>query len=139
MKTSYTILYVDDDLDDLMLITDAFQKYTPNIEITHAHNGLEGLATLERMHKNGEEPCLVIVDINMPGMDGKEMLQEMRRQVQFQHLPVVLFSTSNLKEDQLHAQGLGADFITKPVSFSNLQSLVKAFIGKCKFEVAGRA
>lgn len=139
MKTSYTILYVDDDLDDLMLITDAFQKYTHHLNVIHAHNGLEGLRTLERMNENGQVPCLVIIDINMPVMNGKEMLKKMRSNKHFHHLPVILFSTSNRKEDQLYAQGLEADYITKPINFTDLEDLVEAFISKCKFEVADRA
>lgn len=139
MKKSYTILYVDDDHDDLMLIADAFEKYTDHLRVVHANNGLEGLSALAKMQANGSLPCLVILDINMPKMDGKEMLQRLRTNSGFKHLPVILFSTSSSVKDKQFAQNFDADFITKPVNFSNLQSLIAEFVSRCKLEVAARA
>lgn len=134
MNTSYTILYVDDDHDDLMLIADAFENYTSHLRVVHAYNGLEGLAALEKMKEKGSLPCLVILDINMPRMNGKEMLKRLRASSEFKDLPVILFSTSNSTSDKQFARELNADFITKPVSFSNLQALITEFVSKCTFE-----
>jgi CheY-like chemotaxis protein len=73
VKKSYTILYVDDDIDDLLLISEAFQKYTDHLTVIHASNGVEGLKCLNKFLQQGKLPCLVILDINMPVMNGKEM------------------------------------------------------------------
>lgn len=139
MNKSYTILYVDDDHDDLMLIADAFERYTDYLKVVHAHNGLEGLSMLKKMQDNESLPCLVIIDINMPKMDGKEMLRTIRSNKDFQNLPVILFSTSNSEKDKDFAESLDADFITKPVSFPNLESLIAEFVSKCQFEAAKTA
>ncbi|WP_121357706.1 response regulator [Flavisolibacter nicotianae] len=135
MKSSYTILYVDDDRDDLMLIADAFEKYTEHLTVVHAYNGIEGLSALKKMNETDSLPCLVILDINMPRMDGKEMLRRLRSHSDFKYLPVILFSTSNSSKDKLFAEEHHADFITKPVNFSNIQSLVAEFVSRCKLEL----
>lgn len=135
MKRSYTILYVDDDIDDLHLISDAFEKYTDHLIVLHACNGLEGLETLEKMHEAGSLPCLLIIDINMPIMDGKQMLEKLRTHSLFKDLPVILFSTSNSENDKQFAERHDADFIPKPAKYSELKSLVSKFVSKCKIEV----
>jgi CheY-like chemotaxis protein len=135
MKTSYTILYVDDDMDDLLLIGEAFEKYTDHLRVVHAKNGMEGLARLRSMQSKGSLPCLVILDINMPVMNGKELLRSMRQEKAFQNLPVIMFSTSNNPTDRLFAEKLEADYITKPLDYSNLKSLVSDFVSRCKYEV----
>lgn len=136
MKKSYTILYVDDDHDDLLLIADAFERYTEHLRVVHACNGIEGLFALQQMQESGSLPCLVILDINMPKMDGKEMLKQLRANDDFKDLPVILFSTSGNPRDRDFAQSLDAEFITKPVSYSNMQSLISEFVSKCRLEVA---
>lgn len=138
MNTSYTILYVDDDHDDLMLISEAFEKYTDHLKVVHAFNGHEGLAALKKMKEKGSMPCLVILDINMPLMDGKQMLKKMREQTDFENLPVVLFSTSGSPNDRLCAEQFDADFITKPVNFADLETVVSEFVSRCRFEAVAQ-
>jgi len=89
MKRSYTILYVDDDADDLALISEAFEKYTDHLKVLHAANGVEGLKVLDKLHKEDKLPCLLIIDINMPIMDGKQMLKMLRDQRTYTQLPVI--------------------------------------------------
>ena len=135
MNKSYTILYVDDDLDDLHLISDAFQKYTDNLTVVHAGDGVEGLKVLQTMHEEGSLPCLVIVDINMPIMNGKQMLEKMRGLPAYKNLPVILFSTSDSFNDKSFAEKHEADFISKPAKYNELKSLVGEFVSRCRFEV----
>lgn len=135
MNTSYTILYVDDDIDDLQLISDAFEKYTDHLRVIHASNGREGLRTLDKMCKETSLPCLVIIDINMPVMDGKEMLEKIRTQPQYRGLPVIIFSTSQSERDRKFAENFDAQFISKPSRYDELKSLVDQFVNKCRFEV----
>ena len=134
MKRIYTILYVDDDHDDFILIADAFEKYTEHLIVVHAYNGIEGLSVLKKMNETTALPCLVILDINMPKMAGKEMLKRLHSNNDFKYLPVILFSTSNSAKDKTFAKEHHADFFTKPVNFSNLQSLVAEFVSRCKLE-----
>lgn len=139
MNESYTILYVDDDMDDLLLVTEAFEKYTDHLRVIHAHNGLDGWTKLRSMKTKGSLPCLLILDINMPVMNGKELLKNIREDESFHHLPVVVFSTSSNVNDKTFAESLDAEYVTKPLDFSDLKSLVAGFVTKCKYELAGKA
>jgi CheY-like chemotaxis protein len=132
MNTSYTILYIEDDQDDLMLIAEAFEKYTDHLRVVHAPNGYEGLLALERMKQNGSLPCLIIIDINMPVMDGNETLRQIRSENEYNELPVVMFSTSSNPSDKKLAAELDADFMTKPSSIKEMEILVSAFVNKCR-------
>ena len=135
MKHSYTILYVDDDHDDLFLISEAFLQFADKLKVVHAFNGLEGIRALHTMKEQHSLPCLVILDINMPVMNGKEALMHLKSSEDFKELPVVLFSTSNNISDQQFAEEWGADFITKPLNFQDLEAMVKTFVSKCVFHV----
>ena len=88
MKRSYTILYADDDHEDLKIISEAFEQYTEHLKVAHAYNGTEALQLLSQMCDNGTAPCLIILDINMPKMDGIETLIEIRKIREWRHIPV---------------------------------------------------
>ena len=132
---SYTILYVDDDHDDLLLVSEAFEKHTDDLRVIHAYNGLEALRILGKMKLDNSLPCLIILDINMPVMDGKETLKAIKDAEHFKEIPAVLFSTSTSGPDKKFAEDLGADFITKPIKYAHLENLVEQFVEKCRFEV----
>jgi CheY-like chemotaxis protein len=139
MERSYTILYVDDDIDDLHLITEAFEKYTDHLTVIHAYNGFEGLMALDRMRKEEALPCLLIIDINMPVMDGKQMLKKLREGSVYQDLPVILFSTSKSQTDGAFAEKYDAEFISKPGKYTELKDLVEQFVNRCRIEVKNSA
>jgi len=133
MTRSYSILYVEDDLDDLLIIAEAFEKHTDNLKIIHAHHGNEALQILNLLFLQDKLPCLIIMDINMPIMDGKETLASIRRHKAYDNIPIVIFSTSEKPEDKKFAADLDADFITKPIQFSAMEKLVGEFVEKCRF------
>lgn len=130
----HTILYAEDDLDDLFILKQAFEKHN-HIEVLHAPDGKMTLSMLEEGVKEKVLPCLVILDINMPVMNGREALEAIRNHPALQKLPVVLFSTSNNTADKLFAESHDAILITKPVDFFNLEMIVEQFIDRCNFEV----
>jgi CheY-like chemotaxis protein len=132
--TKHTIVYAEDDLDDLFILQQAFEKHD-HIEIIHAPDGKMAMVILEEMASSNLFPCLVILDINMPVMNGREALQAIRRHNHLQQLPVVLFSTSNSHADKLFAEDHEAILITKPVEFSNLEGIVEQFIDRCNFQI----
>jgi CheY-like chemotaxis protein len=136
MKKSYTILYVDDDHDDLLLITEAFEQYTDHLKVVHADNGFEALQALAKMDSQGSLPCLIILDINMPIMDGKVTLSKIKDSAKYVDIPVVMFSTSSNKADKTYAENLGADFIIKPVTYRDMENLVSQFAQRCRLAVA---
>lgn len=134
--SSYTILHVDDDEEDLMLIAEAFEKHTDQLRVIHANNGVEALQILEDRKRAGSLPCLILLDINMPVMDGKETLKQIKSQQEFTEVPVVLFSTSTNPADKLFATSYGADFITKPVNYTDVEGIVQQFAKRCQMAAA---
>ncbi len=77
-QRKHTIVYAEDDWDDVQFVKDCFRKYNEQIELIHASNGSEALAALHDMHRKGESPCLIILDINMPLMDGRQTLVKIK-------------------------------------------------------------
>ena len=134
MKRSYTILYAEDDHEDLKIISEAFEKYTEHLKVEHACNGKEALQLLDRMCDNASAPCLIILDINMPTMDGIETLLQIRKVKEYRQIPVVLFSTSSNHLEKRTAESMGAHLITKPARYFEMQKLVEQFVSMCLIE-----
>ncbi|HEX2536373.1 MAG TPA: response regulator, partial [Chitinophagaceae bacterium] len=131
----HIIIYAEDDPDDLYIVQKAFEAQNEPIELRHATNGFEALQQLRRLEAENSCPCLIILDINMPGMDGRETLVQLKASESFRHVPVVLFTTSSSPRDREFAQQHGADFITKPLHFSEVEALARTFIERCNFEL----
>lgn len=138
-ESKHTILYVEDDLDDLFIVQQAFENHSGLIDVVHADNGFKALEVLNQFYENDTLPCLIILDMNMPGMDGRETLIRIRQSGRFDNIPVVIFTTSSNKADKDFAQKWNADFITKPIVYRELETLAKTFVDKCNFEVKKRA
>jgi len=107
-----TCLLVDDDDDDKEIFCLALQKVDPSIDCTTARDGREALSIL---NNNSFVPDYIFLDLNMPLMDGKECLKEIRKRGHLNHIPVIIFSTSAADKDVEETKRLGANsFITKP-------------------------
>ncbi|HVF80971.1 MAG TPA: response regulator [Flavisolibacter sp.] len=132
--SKHTILYAEDDMDDLFIVKQAFEKHD-HITVVHSLNGSEALSALEGMLKENRLPCLVILDINMPVMNGREALQAIRNHPYLSKLQVVLFSTSNSAADMAFAKSFEASLITKPIEYANLEIIAKSFVEQCNFEI----
>lgn len=139
MTSKHTILYVEDDLDDLFMVEQAFEKYNTGIEVIHAKDGFEAMKFLNALDGSSTLPCLIILDINMPGMDGRETLIRIKQSDRFKEIPVVLFTTSSSDRDMAFARKWNAEFITKPLVYSELEELAKSFTNLCDFEMKTRA
>ena len=132
---SHTILYAEDDSDDLFMVQQAFEKYNGSFTLLHASNGFETLEKLNALRIADQLPCLIILDVNMPGMNGKETLIRIKQSSDFQKLPVVLFTTSSSEGDKAFAKKWDAAFITKPLMYSELEELAKTFLNLCGLAV----
>ncbi|HWJ27672.1 MAG TPA: response regulator [Flavisolibacter sp.] len=130
----HSILYAEDDLDDLYIVQQAFDNYEAEIELIHAKDGYQTLKYLGELHADNKLPCLIILDINMPGMNGREALVEIRQSDTFKSIPVVLFTTSSSEHDKIFAQKWGASFLTKPIIYEELRQLAKSFMSMCSHE-----
>lgn len=129
------VLYADDDPDDLQLVRDAFTQYSTNVEVITVRDGTEALAYLKSLGEYDPKPCLVILDINMPRLNGKEALIELRKTEQFENTPVVLFTTSSLPLDKTFAERYKAGFITKPIDARQMELITDNFIEHCTEEI----
>lgn len=125
MKLKHKILIVDDDVDDREIIRDAFQSTSEDQEYHFIENGDKLLEYLEA-ESNDHLPSLILLDLNMPGKDGRETLKELKSTVRYQCIPVLVFTTSSSVRDKKMAYELGANcFLTKPDTFNKLVELAK--------------
>src|SRR5438309_6562863 len=134
----HTIVYAEDDWDDVQFVKDCFKKYDGKIELVHAPNGIETIATLHNLLQKGVTPCLIILDINMPILDGRQTLVKIKTEPEFKKIPVVMFTTSSSHLDKEFAQKWGADFITKPLRYAEVQGLADEFVKRCDSEMSKR-
>ena len=125
------ILMADDDEDDRLIAQEAFEEARIINTIQFVEDGEELLDYLQRRGAYAEpdaapRPGLILLDLNMPKMDGREALQAIKSDPELRRIPVVVLTTSEAEEDILKSYDLGVNsFITKPVSFDGLVDVVK--------------
>lgn len=129
------VFYADDDTDDLELVQEAFDKYTNNVEVVTAKDGLQALTYLQSLKENSLMPCLIILDINMPLLNGKDVLKKVKEIPHLAPLPVVLFSTSSSPLDKEFAKKYNVGFVTKPLDISQMEMITELFIDHCSDEI----
>lgn len=114
--TNKPLLLAEDDLVDMMTMKRALKDIRCVNPLVHVENGEEALAYLRDAAR--EKPCLILLDINMPVMNGIEFLQEAKRDDGLRRYPVVVLTTSREEQDKLHSFNLGvAGYMAKPVSY----------------------
>ena len=132
------VLYSDDDPDDIELIRDAFGEFSASIELVSFPSGRDLLSYLIALTPLQPTPCLLVIDINMPGLNGKETLAHIRRIEGFERIPAVLFSTSTMPADAAFARSHDAGFVTKPLMAQQIKEIVDQLIAHCTDEVKER-
>lgn len=130
-SSKHLIVYVDDDHDDLSILRSAFANFIDRIDLVTMDNPFEALRYLKGLRGSGSLPCLIILDVNMPGMNGKELLEEIRKLDGYGETPVVLFSTSSFSRDLMFAAKFNAVFKPKPLSYAQIEGIAEEFIGHC--------
>ncbi|HZH63575.1 MAG TPA: response regulator [Flavisolibacter sp.] len=126
-----TVLCVDDDADDREIVCFTIGEIDASLKVVHAADGLEAITYLAKAKSEDALPCLVILDINMPRMDGKQALAEIKKDNQLSKLPVVIFSTSNNPTDTTYCKSYGVELITKPSTMHSMQHVVKRLLQPC--------
>ncbi len=127
MSKINSVLIVDDDADDREIIRDAFQANYKDSDYVFIENGEK---LMEYLDNCGELPSLIMLDLNMPGKDGREALRDIKSHSDFRQIPIVVFTTSSSHKDRQTSYDLGANcFITKPDTFNKLVDLTQS-IGK---------
>lgn len=134
------ILMADDDEDDRLLAEEAMVESRVLNELHFVENGLELVRYLhgEGKYSNRELyplPGLILLDLNMPKMDGREALEHIKADAELKRIPVVILTTSKAEEDMLRGYDLGAaSYIAKPVTFEALVDLMST-LGKYWVEI----
>lgn len=128
MNKVVNILLVDDDEVDCMNVQRAFKKSAISNPLFVAHNGVEALDMLRGtngMDKINPTPRIILLDINMPKMNGLEFLKELRADKDLKSISVFVMTTSNNDKDRVEAYQYNvAGYIVKPISFENFVAAV---------------
>ena len=119
MDNNKTVHLADDDEDDRMLFKEALQEADPNVKVVEAQNGKELIENIK--NSNDLDDTVVVVDMNMPKMNGIEAIEEIRKDPELHEVPAVMLSTSNNPDLKAKALKAGAnDYYAKPTSFRGL-------------------
>jgi len=139
-RQSITILTAEDDPDDRVMVKEAFQENGQDNHLFFVQDGLELLQYLRKQDiytapASAPRPDLILLDLNMPRMDGRQALAEIKADPDLRSIPVVVLTISNFQEDILRTYDLGgAGFIIKPETYEGMVEIVKV-LNQYWFEV----
>lgn len=123
---SYCVFVADDDEDDRFLLRLAFQQQSPQSVVLFAVDGLDLLSALA---ESPLHPCLIILDLNMPRLNGLEALEALRRVEAYRSTPIVILTTSDDALYRQQAHDLGAnDYLVKPLNIGSLLKTVAKLV-----------
>ena len=129
MTTQKSLLYVEDDRDDQEFFYDAMQVSHPDLKIITADSGQAALDYLNRAAEAGELPGLMVLDINLPVFDGKELMRTLKANPLLEHLPVVVFTSSQSPADKEWAEAIGLSLYNKPYDIGLMPGVVEDLLG----------
>ena len=138
MTIKHSIIYAENDFDDFFLLKTAFEHVRKDIDLIHVDDGWELLQYLQNLKLEALYPTLIILDINMNGIGGKETLRILKSTKRYAHIPVLMFTSSKDETDRSFCREYGIDMITKPSSFDELIETAKAFGELCDEKLAVR-
>lgn len=125
-----TILMAEDDPDDRMLVQEAFEESRLKNELHFVEDGEQIMAYLRHEQgynkDNAPRPAVIMLDLNMPRKDGREVLNELKNDPKLMHIPVIVLTTSEAEEDIVRSYCSGAaGFVVKPVTFQRLVDVLR--------------
>jgi chemotaxis family two-component system response regulator Rcp1 len=122
------VLLVEDSPGDVRLTQEAFREANTSIHLHIATDGVEAMAFLRRegAHAAAPRPDFILLDLNLPRMDGREVLAEIKRDRSLQTIPTVILTTSDAEADIVKSYQLHANcYLSKPVQLAAFETLVK--------------
>lgn len=123
------ILLVEDSPSDAQLAIEALKAAKIANNLSHVEDGVEAMQFLRRegAYRDAPHPDLILLDLNLPRKDGREVLEELKEDPQLKLIPVVVLTTSRAEQDVLRSYALHANcYITKPVDFIQFMEVVKS-------------
>lgn len=124
MKNNKTILLVEDDKVDAMTVKRAKEDLKITNPLVHVTNGLEALEYLK--NEKNEIPCIILLDLNMPKMNGLELLNVLKKDPALKKIPVVVLTTSNAERDKTESFDLSvAGYMLKPVDYKKFVDVIR--------------
>ncbi|MBT1706157.1 response regulator [Chryseosolibacter indicus] len=128
MENNYEILVVDDDREDHLILSEYFRDIGIENRVHYVENGKYALEYMEKIALDNKLPRLVILDLNMPIMNGTQTLLHMKQSFRLKNVPVIIFSTSENETEKRKCLSLGAvDYLVKPVSYNEGLLMVNKF------------
>jgi two-component system, chemotaxis family, response regulator Rcp1 len=125
------ILVVEDNPGDARLIEEVLRGNKSNYQLHLVEDGVEAMNFLHREGKfsNSPRPDLILLDLNLPKKDGREVLAEIKTDLRFKMIPVVIMTTSQAEEDIIKAYSLHANcFVTKPLELDQFNKTIKSIV-----------
>jgi CheY-like chemotaxis protein len=129
MKEYYQILIVDDDREDHSILHEYFQNAGIDDKVVYVENGLRAIEFLQNISDDQSLPNLIVLDLNMPILNGSQTLMRIKQSPRFHHIPVIIFSTSENEAEKRRCLNYGAiEYMVKPMTYAEGQTMVKKFI-----------
>jgi len=123
--TNKPILLVEDDQIDMMMVMRALKEIHVTNPVVHLENGEDALNYLR--NEKSEKPCLILLDLNMPIMNGIEFLQAVKDDEQLRRVPIVVLTTSVEQQDKLNSFNFGvAGYMAKPVNYQQFVEVMRS-------------
>ena len=119
-KQNGTVLYVDDDHDDQLIFQEALNEVRPEMKCELISDGIKALKFL----KEAPLPLCIYLDVNMPIMNGLQVLEKIKQDARLSHIPTFILTTSKSPMTEKKAKGLGATYLIKPNSYSEYLHLL---------------
>lgn len=126
---NHIIVYAEDDFDDFESLKEGLEQVNEKYELIQAKNGTEVISYLE---KGNETPGLIVLDLNMPVMNGKQTLQWLKHHHEFKEIPVMVFTTSSRDEDISLCKTYDCTFFRKPTLYRDLLHIVQIMLQMCE-------
>jgi CheY-like chemotaxis protein len=127
------ILVAEDDMDDREIILEAFKIVDPLVQVNFADNGEHVINILSQSFTTETIPCLIVLDLNMPRMNGAQTLKFLKLDPLLKHIPTIIYSTSINHLEKERCLNLGAHaYIIKPVSFKESLETARSFLFLCQ-------
>lgn len=126
MTESPSIFVVDDDKEDQLILEQYFSDIGISREVIYFDNGEAAINYLEALNDTVELPKLIVLDLNMPVLNGTQTLLYLKRTVLYKNIPVIIFSTSENEDEKRKCLSYGAvDYVVKPMTWDEGQAITK--------------